>query len=360
MALKKIIKGRSVKNILRREALSFLSLLALITFCFFILIYIENLLISFVLAFVIYYLYSPIVSMCERKGLKRGLSILAIYIINFVFLVGLFYTLIPMLIDQLALLEKELPEIQSGLLNLVSKIEDKLQNIAHFEKPLFRENLRSWMISQTSEFTSLIPKWVSDSLTTLFLTPFLAFFMLRDGSTIKRQFLDFIPNRFFETSLKLFHDMNEQVGSFIRARIAEALIVGFVTWVGLEIIGFPYAPLLAVFAALTNLIPYIGPIFGAIPAFIILFVNSDILFDSMSMNILAVSAVYLTAHILDAVVIIPVVVAKIVNLHPVTVILVIILGAQLLGVLGMIISIPVASLVKLFASTFYQQAVRAR
>ena len=65
--------------------------------------------------------------------------------------------------------------------------------------------------------------------------------------------------------------------------------------------------------------------FGAIPAFIILFVNSDIIFGSMSANILAVSIVYLSAHILDAVVIIPVVVAKIVDLHPVTVIVVIIL-----------------------------------
>ena len=154
--------------------------------------------------------------------------------------------------------------------------------------------------------------------------------------------------------------MNEQVGSFIRARIAEALIVGLVTWIGLFIIGFPYAPLLALFAALTNLIPYIGPVFGAIPAFIIIFVNDDIMFASQGINILAVSIVYLTAHALDAIFIIPVVVAKIVNLHPVTVVLVIILGAQLLGVLGMIISIPVASLIKLLIFTFYQHSFASR
>lgn len=356
---KKILKENQVKNILPRETLRVLSLFIFFAFAFFLLFYIENLLISFVLAFVIYYLLSPIISMCERKGLKRGISIFTIYTLNTIIVITAFSIVVPMLIDQLALLEKELPELQTGLLQLVTKVENKLQNIFHFEEPLFRDNLRTWMINQTSEYTSLIPKWVSNSLTTLFLTPFLAFFMLRDGSIIKRQLLDLIPNRYFEVSLRLFHEMNEQVGSFIRARIAEAAIVGLVTWIGLLIIGFPYAPLLALFAAITNLIPYIGPIFGAIPAFIIIFINPDILFESMSMNILAISLVYLTAHIIDAVVIIPVVVAKIVNLHPVTVILVIILGAQLLGVLGMIISIPVASLVKLLFSTFYQQTTRS-
>ena len=348
------------KNILPRETLRVLILSLFAGAGLYFIFYIENLLISFVLAFVVYYLLSPIVYLCERRGINRTLAIITIYALNTVLIVALFSIFVPLLIDQFALLEEELPELQVGLLNLVSKFENKIQKIFHFDAPLFRDNLRSWMIDQTSEYTSLIPKWVSDSLTIFFLTPFLAFFMLRDGSQIKRQMLELIPNRFFETSLKLLYDMNYQVGSFIRARIAEALIVGFVTGVGLVIIGFPYAPILALFAAITNLIPYIGPVFGAIPAFIILFINSDILFGSTSANILAVSIVYLSAHILDAVVIIPVVVAKIVDLHPVTVILVIILGAQLLGVLGMIISIPVASLLKLLFTTFYQQSTARR
>lgn len=348
-----------MKNTLPRESSKIISLLCIISFVFFLVFYINNLLISGVLAFVIFYLLSPFVNFCERKGLKRVYSILLIYTINggvFVLLLSIF---IPLLIEQFEHLEKELPTLQSGMLQIMTGIESRLQMVFRFEDPLFREKMRNWMLAQTSELTSNLPRIVSDSLTTLFLTPFLAFFLLRDGAAIKRGFLDLIPNRFFEASLKLFYDMNEQVGSFIRARIAEAAIVGAVTLLGLIIIGFPYAILLALFAALTNLIPYIGPLFGAIPAFVIVLVNPDILFDSLGMNILAVSIVYLTAHILDAVVIIPVVVAKIVNLHPVTVILVIILGAQLLGVLGMIISIPVASLIKLLAFTIYQQAMKS-
>lgn len=347
-----------MRNILHRENLKLIYIFVFFVFIFFLVFYIENLLLSCVLAFVIYYLLSPIINFCERKGLSRSLSIFTIYTINTAFVIFCFYIFIPLIIDQLSLLEKELPQLQEGVLNLVTRAENKIKNIFHIENMEFRKNIGDWMISQTSEYTSLIPKWVSDSLTTLFLTPFLAFFMLRDGSQMKRSLLTLIPNSVFEVFLKMIYEMNDQIGSFIRARIAEALIVGFVTWIGLLIIGFPYAALLALFAAITNLIPYLGPIIGAIPAVLIVLVNSDIIFDSISMNLLAIAIVYLAAQLFDAFFIIPVVVAKIVNLHPVTVILVIILGAQVLGVLGMIISIPVASLLKLFFTTVYQQTIR--
>ena len=347
-----------MRSTLPLETLRLLLLLSLFATFFFFLFYIENLLISLVLAFVVYYILAPVVSWVERKGLSRGLSIFLIYSLNTFVVVMSFYIIIPLMVDQLLHLEQELPELQSGFLNLVTRVEAKLQATFHIGEPLFRDNLRNWMISQTTEYTSLIPKWISDSLTLLFLTPFLAFFMLRDASVFKRSILNLTPNRYFETVIKLLDDMNIQVGSFIRARFAEALIVGLFTWVGLLIIDFPFAALLALFAALTNLIPYIGPVIGAVPAFIILFVNSEMLFGSVSFNVFALTLVYLTAHIVDAVFIIPIVVAKIVDLHPVTVILVIILGAQVLGIVGMIISIPAASLLKLVFSSFYRQALR--
>ncbi|MCB0377189.1 MAG: AI-2E family transporter [Bdellovibrionales bacterium] len=347
-----------MRNILHRENLKVLYILAIIAFGLFMLFFINNLLLSSVLAFVIFYLLAPVINYFERKGFNRGLAIFTIYTLNTITVVIAFWIFIPLLIEQFYLLEKELPSLQEGVLNLVAKVENRLGYFSQLESLNLRDKLGQWMIAQTTLFSTWIPYWVGNSLTTLFLTPFLAFFMLRDGSRAKRTILDLIPNRFFEVSLRLVYEMNEQVGSFIRARIAEALIVGLVTWIGLLIIGFPYAILLALFAALTNLIPYLGPVLGTVPALVIILVNPNLLFESMGMSFLAVGIVYLTAQLLDALIIIPVVVAKIVNLHPVTVILVIILGAQVLGVLGMIISIPVASLAKLFVTTLYQQTAR--
>ncbi len=342
-----------MKHFLHHENLKFLFLTSLFIFVLFLLLFINNLLVSLVLAFVVFYSLAPLINWCERRGFNRSFSIFVIYTLNAMIVVGAITLFIPLVLEQLTLLEKELPELQEGVLKLMSRLEASLQKILHFDAPLFRDRIRDWMIDQTSEYSARLPGLVSDSLTIFFLTPFLAFFMLRDGFRIKQNILELTPNKYFERTIKLFFDMNEQIGAFIRARLAEALIVGLVTWVGLLIIGFPYAALLALFASLTNLIPYIGPIFGAVPAFIIIFVNPSLLFESLGLSVLALTIVYLTAHLLDAIVIIPMVVAKIVNLHPVTVILVIILGAQVLGIVGMIISIPMASLMKLLFFSFY-------
>src|SRR5690606_15331034 len=144
-------------------------------------------------------------------------------------------------------------------------------------------------------------------------------------------------------------------GDFIRARLIEAFIVGLVVWVGLAILQFPYALFLSLFAAVMNLIPYVGPFIGAVPAFVIAIINQE-----PSLNVLLMSMVYFIAQLVDIVFVIPLVVARTVNLHPVTVIVVFIIGASLMGVLGMIISVPVASVLKLILYTIYDQLIKFR
>src|SRR6202008_4139740 len=88
-----------------------------------------------------------------------------------------------------------------------------------------------------------------------------------------RNLLALVPNNLFELNYNIYHQINDQMGQFVRARLLEALIVGLVTWVGLMMIGFPFTEFLAIFAAVTNLIPYIGPVIGTIPAVALAMVN---------------------------------------------------------------------------------------
>jgi putative permease len=197
-----------------------------------------------------------------------------------------------------------------------------------------------------------LPDLISSSMAVLVLAPFFAFFMLLDGQAVTKQIMSLVPNIFFEFALNLQHQMNVQLGDFIRARLLEAGLVGTVVWLGLTIIGFPYAVLLGAFGGLTNLIPYIGPIIGAVPAILIAVVN-----EASGLEMLILVGVYVVAQLIDNFLIIPLMVAKIVNLHPVTVVIVIIIGAQLAGILGMIISIPVACILKLTAVEIYRHLV---
>ena len=164
-----------------------------------------------------------------------------------------------------------------------------------------------------------------------------------------------MPNHIFELTLNLYYQINSQVGQFVRARFLEALIVAVVVWIGLWILDFPFAILLALFAGVTNLIPYIGPIIGAIPAILIAIINGETTF-----TLLVVCGIYGLAQVIDMFFIIPLVVAKLVNLHPVTVVVAMIVGAQVLGILGMIISIPVASALKVTFTNIYQHLVEFR
>ena len=195
-----------------------------------------------------------------------------------------------------------------------------------------------------------LPAYLSQSLVIFLLSPFLAFFMLLDGRDFVRKILALVPNQFFELALNLNWQVNRQLGGFIRARLLQSILVGLIIWVGLLLIGFPYSLFLAIFAGILNVIPYLGPFLGAVPALVINFSNSG----SGENLLLGLLFIYALAQIVDAVLITPFIVAKIVDLHPVTVILVIIAGAQMMGILGMIISIPIFCTLKVSSQAIYK------
>lgn len=317
---------------------------------------VENLLISTLIAFVISYLLSPIVNNLERKGFDRFWSTLWTFTIVGFFIVFCAYLVFPNLASALVALQKEAPNYITGLSKLLQDLEEKGREIFG---PLFALDLREvaeGTLTRWSEaFFNEIPGFLKQTITVMLLGPFLAFFMVRDGRALVRKIFNIVPNSIFETALSLQHQINQQIGHFVRARLLEALIVGIVTWLGLVAIQFPFSLLLAIFAAVTNLIPYIGPLIGMIPALGIALVNG-----SSSFDLFLLFTVYAIAQIIDGALLIPFFVARIVNLHPVTVILVIIAGAQFMGVLGMIISIPVASTLKVTFETVYRHLTESR
>jgi putative permease len=339
-----------VKQLKFLNVVKMISFLGLVAFSLFLIASINNLLVSCLLAFVFAYLLGPFVNALERLGLSRAPAVTITFVAVGAALSASISSVLPLIAKQLSLLRVEFPKYVDGLNALILESEDRLAGLtgSYFSVDLSAQVdmiLSPWA---TALFEDL-PAFVTKSITTLLLAPFIAFFMIKDGKVLTRTLLNLVPNSAFETTLSLFHQINDQMGQFVRARLLEAVIVGLITWVGLFTIGFPYATILALFAALTNLIPYVGPIIGAVPAIAISLINGDTTF-----GLFLVSSVYFIAQLIDAAFIIPLVVAKIVDLHPITVIIAILAGAQVLGVLGMLISIPVASVLKVTFGTVYR------
>ena len=178
----------------------------------------------------------------------------------------------------------------------------------------------------------------------MILVPIFSFFFLRDGTTIMRGLTSLAPNRYFEMAHDLSFLISRQMAHFVRGRIIEAVIIGAVVTAGLSLTDIRYAPLLGLFAGITNLIPYVGPIVGMIPGILIAAV--DLGFGGQFWWIV-ILYILIAQVILDNFILIPILISRVANLHPVLVILAIIMGGKLYGVLGMIIGVPIASAFKI-------------
>jgi len=330
-------------NIIR--LLVFIGLLTVVGSVLFL---VNNLFISFLLAFVISYLARPLIVPLERAGLSYNMALIFIFLVGMV-LIGLIgIWAFPLVSQQINNLQMEWPRYSEGLLSLIETIELKAKSWLGMNIQL-QEKGKAWLFSLSQVILKDLPSILLQSFSVLLLAPFLAFFMLKDSHKISKRFMLLVPNSVFEMVLDLQYKINRQLGQFIRARFLEAFIVGLVTFLGLSLISFPFASLLGGFTALTNLIPYIGPIIGGVPAVIIALVN-----DYETWDLFLVIGVYLIAQFIDAGILVPILVARIVNLHPVTVVLLIILGGQFMGILGMIISIPVANALKVTFLAVYE------
>lgn len=341
--------------LLRENRLRLAAVLSVLAFAILILAKVDNMLVSSLLAFVIAYLFKPIVVYFERLGLSRTVAILIPFSVVTISFIVAIQILTPVLTDQFNSFVTEFPKYVDGLTKGIKQSEARLNSLFTRYELNVSERVGQYLQDNLTIFLQMLPSYASRLFTTLLLAPFFAFFMLRDGRTFSRTMLALVPNSLFELALSISHQVNEQLGGFIRARLLEAAIVGTAVFCGLFVIGFPYAAFLALFAALTNLIPYIGPIIGAVPALLIAFINKD-----SSLTVLLLTSVYMIAQLIDIFFIIPMVVAKIVNLHPVTVVIVIILGSHVGGILGMIISIPVTSALKITFTNLYDHLVRFR
>ena len=342
-------KASFARRLQREQLVRLISFLGVIGLFFLILLSVENMMVSSLLAFVFSYMLSPLINFLERKGINRILAISVVFALVTILFAGVVSATFPFISDQVTSLKSELPKYIEGTIRL---IEDTEERLAAFSGTLFSvdisDQVETTLLTWTSSIFEDLPTLVTKLLTTLILAQFFAFFLLKDGRTFSKILLSMVPNNIFEMVLNLYSQINEQIGQFVRARLMEAGFVGAVVWIGLSALDVRYATLLAIFAALTNLIPYVGPFIGAVPALIIALINGE-----TTLGLVLVMIVYLSAQIIDALFLIPMVVAKIVDLHPITVVVAIIVGAQLMGVLGMLISIPVASALKVTITSVY-------
>jgi putative permease len=212
----------------------------------------------------------------------------------------------------------------------------------------FAEKLSSSSIQWEGWFADTGSALLGHLFGCLFLIPILTFCLLSQGRSIRRSFFQLVPNRFFESVYIVTHGVFSAMSDYLRAKIIEAFLVGSMTTTGLVFAHSPYALVLGFWAGITNIIPYIGPILGAAPGVLIALMD-----PSNPSLIWTTITVYTVANLIDAIVIFPGIVAKLVNLNPLVLIASVVIGQYYYGILGMLISIPIAAAIKVVLYEFY-------
>ena len=179
------------------------------------------------------------------------------------------------------------------------------------------------------------------SVAHLVAIPFISFFLLKDYRKMKQALIAAVPNRYFEFSLDLLYKMDLALGNFLRGQFLDGLIVGTLTTLAMWLLNVKYSLLIGIFAGLANLIPYVGPIAGASLAVIVVMLNTG----DMT-QVMVVLLAFLVVKLLDDVIIQPITVGRSVQMHPLLVLIVIIIGGHYFGVMGMLLAVPVTGFIK--------------
>lgn len=299
-----------------------------------------------IFSFLLTFLLSPIIETLEMRGIKRPLGILVVYLFFGVVIVGLLRTILPPLIDQVASLEKAMRSPGFG------KQIDALQAELHSKVPFINFGDLSNRISQI--LVQLASKWLEivtsagSALMILVIGPFVAFFLLKDGDRFVHRFVAIVPNRYFEMTLNVIHKIGVQLGRYIRAWLTEAAIVGALSVIGLVVMGVKYAVIIGVVAGVANLIPYLGPVVGAVPAMVVSVIQTG----NLSM-LLPIVILFVSIRLIDDIVVVPTVYSRGASMHPLTVVLLILIAAELKGVLGMILAMPLYTVFRVVARETY-------
>lgn len=297
----------------------------------------------------LYYLLNPIVKLLERIKVKRivGIAIVMILLLGLMVLTILMG--IPMLIDQTT-------NLVSGIPDFVRELETYALLLA--EEPWMQQidiqaalnSFELWLRGISSQFLSGIVSGVGGAIAMFteiafvsITVPVILFYMLYDGKKFLPFVVDLTPVKFKENVHEMIIQTDATISSYISGKGMASLLVGVLLFILYSIVRMPSAFLLSVFAAITNFIPYVGPFIGAGPAVIVG------LIESPGRALLAATFVLIVQQ-LDGNLFTPFFVGKSLSIHPLTVILILLASANIAGLIGMLIGVPLFAIIKTIAT----------
>lgn len=327
--------------------------------------FISTLFAPILIAGFLFYLLNPLVNLLMKIKVKnhqvsRTFAVAIVFLLLIAIIVSALSFLIPNILNQVEQLIQNMPEYIKSFQRFLTKVLQQKNlppwivdltkdvDIDAYTKEI-EESLsgfaKNFMMSITSSIGSIIGM-VTSVTVTIVTVPFMLFYMLKDGHklvpTVTGIFSEKQANRIGE----LLEKMSETISKYISGQAIECLFVGTCTAIGYGIVGVPFALLIGIFAGITNMIPYIGPYIGLLPALILALSNS------VRQTILVIIVCVVVQQI-DGNLIYPNVIGKSLDIHPLTIIIILLVAGNLAGLLGMLLAVPVYAVIKVIVIYIY-------
>ncbi len=310
-----------------------------------------NILVLLAISILLAFILKPLVEYLEYLKIPRVYSSLIAVISAVSFIGFLLYYFVPIIstqFDNLLILFRDL-RIQ----DLITQFERKLSSIFPFiKRGEIYKHISRLVQTGVENFITDLSLYIPKILSTVFLviiSPFITFFILKDSRNLKLGIINLLPNRYFEMAYEILQKVTSELGKFVRAWIFDAMFVGVCAMIGLNLLGLNNFLMLGLLAGVGHLIPYLGPFIGIVPSILVSYYQMGNF--SLALPILILFAIIYT---IDNGFVQPMIYAKSLKIHPVVIILLILIGSELFGLIGLLLAVPVANIVRVLASEIYR------
>jgi len=312
----------------------FLAAIIVVTL-FWLAVELKEILIIIFISYVITAALSPFSDYLTRKRIPKIFSVLIPYSIVIAILILLIFPLFPFFISQIQLLFTNLPKYVNQVARIFNLQIDQstIRNV--FESDL--NSLGKNALSVTSQ--------VFSGFFSIFTVIVISFYLMLQREMLKKNFIALLDKKYQESTLKTISQVENKIGLWLRGQFVLCFSIGFFTWIGLTIIGLPFALPLGLMAGILEIVPTVGPIVSAIPAIIVALTISPGL-------ALTIVVFYIMLQMLENHILVPKIMERAVGLNPIIIIVGVLIGGKFLGILGALLAVPFIATVLIITKSF--------
>lgn len=307
----------------------------------------QDILLPFVLAWAIAYLLNPVVNKLGDMGLGRCSATIVI-LGAFTAVLSLFAIIVgPILYDEMSEIIKNMPrymdQVESWLMPYIERAKlfiDQQSLTTNGGQKSLGQYASSLFSASGTVFGGLAAGGaaIGNFVSTLILTPVLAFFMMRDWPQMMSWLKSLIPKPYESEVLQILSDIDQKIAGFVRGQIMVALFLGILYALACTLAGLKYGFLIGFVAGLLNVVPMFGSVIGLVVGVAVAYLQSaDLIYTAI------IAAIFLGGQLLEGNVLTPKLVGESVGMHALWIFFSLMAGAALLGVTGMLIAIPLVA-----------------